>query len=129
MDAIRDLAFPLPVLVICELLGIPEADRGNFVNGSASGGVLLNPVVPTREELDRANEGTRESEAYFERLFELRRKEPRDDLLTLLVQAEEAGDRLTPAELRANCNLLFGAGHETTVNLIGNGLWALHKNP
>jgi hypothetical protein len=129
MDAIRDLAFPLPVLVICELLGIPEADRGHFVNGSASGGVLLNPVVPTREELDRANQGTRESEAYFERLFELRRKEPRDDLLTLLVQAEEAGDRLTPAELRANCNLLFGAGHETTVNLIGNGLWALHKNP
>jgi cytochrome P450 len=129
MDAIRDLAFPLPVLVICELLGIPEEDRGHFVNGSASGGVLLNPVVPTRAELDRANEGTRESEAYFERLFELRRKEPRDDLLTLLVQAEEAGDRLTPAELRANCNLLFGAGHETTVNLIGNGLWALHKNP
>jgi cytochrome P450 len=129
MDAIRDLAFPLPMLVICELLGIPEEDRGNFVNGSASGGVLLNPVVPTREELDRANQGTRNSEIYFEKLFELRRKEPRDDLLTLLVQAEEAGDRLTPEELRANTTLLFGAGHETTVNLIGNGLWSLHKNP
>jgi cytochrome P450 len=129
MDAIRDLAFPLPVLVICELLGIPEEDRINFVNGSASGGVLLNPVVPTREELDRANEGTRNSEAYFARLFELRRREPRDDLLTLLVQAEEAGDRLTSEELSANCSLLFGAGHETTVNLIGNGLWSLHKNP
>src|ERR1700689_3554728 len=129
MDAIRDLAFPLPVLVICELLGIPEEDRARFVNATASGAALLNPVPPTREELDRANEGTLATGAYFEALFEQRRKEPRDDLLTLLVQAEEAGDRLTPEELRANCPLLFGAGHETTVNLIGNGLWSLHKNP
>lgn len=129
MDAIRDLAFPLPMLVICELLGIPEEDRFHFVNGTASGAALLNPVTPTREELDRANEGTRASGAYFERLFELRRKEPRDDLLSLLVQAEEAGDRLTTEELRANVALLFGAGHETTVNLIGNGLWSMHRNP
>ena len=129
MDAIRDLAFPLPMLVICELLGIPEEDRAHFVNGTASGGALLNPVTPTREELDRANQGTRTGAMYFERLFELRRKEPRDDLLSLLVQAEEAGDRLTPEELRANVTLLFGAGHETTVNLIGNGLWSLHRNP
>jgi cytochrome P450 len=56
MDAIRDLAFPLPVLVICELLGIPEEDRARFVNATASGAALLNPVPPTREELDRANE-------------------------------------------------------------------------
>jgi cytochrome P450 len=61
-------------------------------------------------------------------LFEQRRKEPRDDLLTLLVQAEEAGDRLTSDELRANVALLFAAGHETTVNLIGNGLWSLLGN-
>jgi cytochrome P450 len=129
MDVIRDLAFPLPMLVICELLGIPEEDRAGFVNGAASGGTLLNPVVPTREELDRANEGSRTSELYFENLFDLRRREPRDDLLTLLVQAEEAGDRLTTEELRANVSLLFGAGHETTVNLIGNGLLSLHGNP
>jgi cytochrome P450 len=129
MDLIRDLAFPLPVLVICELLGIPEEDRVHFVNGTASGGVLLNPVPPTREELDRANESSRNSAFYFGRLFELRRKEPRDDLLTLLVQAEEAGDHLTTEELQANVTLLFGAGHETTVNLIGNGLLSLHRNP
>jgi cytochrome P450 len=129
MDAIRDLAFPLPVLVICELLGIPDEDRARFVTATASGAALLNPVPPTREELDRANEGTLATGAYFEGLFEQRRKEPRDDLLSLLVQAEEAGDRLTIEELRANTTLLFAAGHETTVNLIGNGIWSLHDNP
>ena len=129
MDAIRDLAFPLPVLVICELLGIPEEDRARFVNATASGAALLNPVPPTRAELDHANEGTLASGAYFESLFALRRKEPRDDLLSLLVQAEEAGERLTADELRANVSLLFAAGHETTVNLIGNGLWSLHMHP
>ena len=62
-------------------------------------------------------------------LCELRRKEPQDDLTTEMVRAEEAGDRLTGEELRANIGLLFGAGHETTTNLIGNGLLALHRNP
>ena len=129
MDAIRDLAFPLPVIVICELLGIPEEDQARFVTGSASGGALLNPTPPTRAELDNANRGTLESGAYFERLFERRRRDPRDDLITRMVQAEEAGDRLTTAELRANVSLLFGAGHETTVNLIGNGLLSLLRHP
>jgi cytochrome P450 len=129
MDAIRDLAFPLPVMVICELLGVPEEDQARFVTGSASGGALLNPTPPTREELDRANRGTRESGAYFDSLFELRRREPRDDLITQLVQTEAAGDRLTTAELRANVSLLFAAGHETTVNLIGNGLLSLLRHP
>jgi hypothetical protein len=129
MDAIRDLAFPLPVLVICELLGVPEDDRARFVTATASGAALLNPVPPTRAELDRANEGTLATGAYFEALFEQRRKAARDDLLTLLVQAEEAGDRLTTEELRANVTLLFAAGHETTVNLIGNGIWSLLVNP
>jgi cytochrome P450 len=129
MDAIRDLAFPSPVLVICELLGIPESDRAGFVTGSSSGGALLNPTPPTREELDRANAGTTASSAYFEALFEQRRRDPRDDLITQLVQAEEAGDRLTTTELRANVSLLFAAGHETTVNLIGNGIYSLLRHP
>jgi cytochrome P450 len=129
MDAIRDLAFPLPVLVICELLGIPEADRARFVTGESSGAALLNPTPPTRAELDHANAGTIESGAYFEALFEQRRRDPQDDLITQLVQAEEAGDRLTTAELRANVSLLFAAGHETTVNLIGNGLYSLLRHP
>jgi cytochrome P450 len=129
MDAIRDLSFPLPVLVICELLGIPHSDRERFVNGSSSGGALLNPTPPTRAELDSANAGIKESGAYFEALFEHRRRNPRDDLITQLVQAEEAGDRLTTAELRANVSLLFAAGHETTVNLIGNGIYSLLRHP
>jgi cytochrome P450 len=129
MDAIRDLAFPLPVLVICELLGIPEPDRERFVTGSSSGAALLNPTPPTREELDNANTGNLASSTYFEALFEQRRREPQDDLITQLVQAEEAGDRLTTAELRANVNLLFAAGHETTVNLIGNGFYSLLRHP
>jgi cytochrome P450 len=129
MDAIRDLAFPLPVLVICELMGIPEADRAHFVNRSGSGGALLNPTPPTRAELDAANAGSLRSAVYFEALFEQRRQHPQDDLITQLVQAEEAGDRLSTAELRANVNLLFAAGHETTVNLIGNGILALLRHP
>ncbi|MEA2745024.1 MAG: hypothetical protein QOG25_3395 [Acetobacteraceae bacterium] len=129
MDLIRDLAFPLPVLVICELLGIPEEDQARFVTGSASGGALLNPTPPTRAEMDNANRGTLEAGAYFEALFDRRRHDPRDDLITQLVQAEEAGDRLTTAELRANVKLLFAAGHETTVNLIGNGCLALLRHP
>lgn len=129
MDAVRDLAFPLPVLVICELLGIPEPDRKRFVTGSASGGALLNPTPPTRAELDTANAGTMATRAYFEALFEQRRRDPQDDLITQLVQAEEAGDRLTTDELRANVSLLFAAGHETTVNLIGNGFWSLLRHP
>ena len=66
---------------------------------------------------------------YFQQLFELRRKKPADDLITQLVQAEEDGSKLSNEELTANIILLFGAGHETTVNLIGNGLLALHRNP
>lgn len=129
MDAIQDLAFPLPVMVICELLGVPDADRDHFVKGSVSGGGLLNPTPPTRAELDSANRSSQASGLYFESLFEKRRREPADDLITQLVQAEEAGDRLTTAELRANVNLLFAAGHETTVNLIGNGLLSLLRQP
>ena len=120
MDTIREFAYPLPVLVICELLGIPEEDRARFASGTSSGAALLNPTPPSREELDAANAGTNATGAYFEALFEQRRRTPQDDLITMLVQAEEAGDRLTTAELRANVALLFAAGHETTVSAPGD---------
>jgi len=129
MDVILDLAHRLPVIVICDMLGIPEEHRSAFLAGSSISGRILDPVPMTREELDRANLATQMGTSYFDQLCELRRREPQDDLTTELVRAEEAGDRLTPAELRANIGLLFGAGHETTTNLIGNGLLALHRAP
>ncbi|HTE35209.1 MAG TPA: cytochrome P450 [Reyranella sp.] len=129
MDVIRDLAHRLPVIVICDMLGIPEDHRAAFLMGSNVSGRILDPAPMTREELDRANMATTMSNAYFDQLCDLRRREPRDDLTTEMVQAEEAGDRLTTEELHANIGLLFGAGHETTTNLIGNGLLALHRSP
>jgi cytochrome P450 len=129
MDVVADLAHRLPVIVICDLLGIPEDHRGPFLAGSNVNARILDPVPMSREEMDRANANTQMAGLYFEQLCELRRKEPQDDLTTEMVRAEEAGDRLTGDELRANIGLLFGAGHETTTNLIGNGLLALHRNP
>jgi cytochrome P450 len=129
MDVIRDLAHRLPVIVICDMLGIPEEHRDAFLVGSNVSGRVLDPVPMSREELDRANVGTQMGNNYFDQLCELRRKDPQDDLTTELVKAEEAGDRLSTEELRANIGLLFGAGHETTTNLIGNGLLALHRAP
>ena len=129
MDVMRDLAHRLPVLVICDMLGIPEDHRAPFLAGSNVNGRIIDPVPMTREELDQANRNTQMASVYFKQLCELRRRDPRDDLTTELVRAEEAGDKLTPEELDANIGLLFGAGHETTTNLIGNGLLALHRHP
>ena len=129
MDVIKDFAHRLPIIVICDMLGIPEEDREQFFNSSKVNGRLVDPVPLSPEEIVTANANTVETNAYFDSLFELRRRDPKDDLTTLLVQAEEAGDRLTQEELRANVGLLFAAGHETTANLIGNGLLALHRNP
>lgn len=129
MDLISDFAFRLPVIVICDMLGIPETDREIFFKRERTGGRLLDPVLLSRAEIDEANAAHANSEAYFQRLFDLRRREPGDDLTTQLVQAEEAGSKLSNEELTANIILLFGAGHETTVNLIGNALLALHRNP
>lgn len=129
MDLIADFAFRLPVIVICDMLGIPEEDREIFFHRERTGGRLLDPVPLSRAEIDEANAGHANSVAYFEHLFELRRREPGDDLTTQLVRAEEDGNKLTNEELVGNIVLLFGAGHETTVNLIGNGLLALYRNP
>jgi cytochrome P450 len=129
MDLIEDFAFRLPVTIICDMLGIPEEHREAFYKSSRDGGRLLDPVPMTPEEIADANAGNEMSRVYFQQLFELRRRNPGDDLTTQLVHAEEDGSKLTNEELTANIILLFGAGHETTVNLIGNGLLALYRNP
>ena len=129
MCVIRDFAHRLPVTVICDMLGMPESDRGPFLEESTVRGRILDPVALSREELDDANRGSRASAEYFHRLLAYRRQNPGDDLVTALVQAREADDTLSDDEIISNIALLFGAGHETTTNLIGNGLLALHRNP
>ena len=129
MDLIEDFAFRLPVTIICDMLGIPAEHREVFYTGSRNGGRLLDPVPLSPAEIAEANAASTMSAMYFQQLFELRRRQPGDDLTTQLVQAEEDGSKLSNEELTANIILLFGAGHETTVNLIGNGLLALHRNP
>jgi cytochrome P450 len=129
MDLIEDFAFRLPVTIICDMLGIPEEHRDVFLQSSRNGGRLLDPVPLSPAEINEANAGNAAAQLYFQQLFELRRREPGDDLTTQLVHAEEDGHKLSNEELTANIILLFGAGHETTVNLIGNGLLALYRNP
>ena len=129
MDLIEDFAFRLPVTIICDMLGIPEDHREVFYNSSRDGGRLLDPVPLTKAEIEKGNASNVMAQMYFQQLFELRRKSPGNDLTTQLVQAEEDGSKLSNEELTANIILLFGAGHETTVNLIGNGLLALHRDP
>ena len=128
-DLIADFAFQLPVAVICDMLGIPEEHRQVFLTGSRTGARLLDLTPLSRAEIDEQNTSNLAMAEYFRALFERRRREPGDDLTTHLVRAEENGSTLTNEELTANVILLFGAGHETTVNLIGNGLLALYRNP
>jgi cytochrome P450 len=129
MDLIADFAFRLPVTVICDMLGIPEEDRQVFFTSSRARFARLLDLGPlNRVELDQQNSYNLAMVEYFARLFELRRREPGDDIITYFVQAQE-NDMLANEELSANVILLFDAGHETTVNLIGNGLLALHRNP
>jgi len=129
MDLIGDFAFRLPVTIICDMLGIPDEHREVFHKGSSDGVRILDPVPMTPDEIKQGNARNLMAQAYFQQLFELRRRNPGEDLTTHLVQAEENGNKLTNEELTANIMLLFVAGHETTVNLIGNGLLALHRNP
>jgi pimeloyl-[acyl-carrier protein] synthase len=128
MDVIADLAYPLPVTVICEFLGVPPRDQGRFRAWSADLVHTLDPVVPP-ETVRRAEEASLAFRAYFRDLIGERRQTPRDDLLSRLIAAEEEGDKLSEEELLSTCVLLLVAGHETTVNLIGNGVLALLRNP
>ena len=132
IDLIADFAYPLPVTVIAELLGVPLDDREDFVRWGREllemFSFSIEDFSPQRAE--RGNAAIESFNDFFEGLFEERRNEPRDDLLTALVEAESEGDRLSHEELLATCLLLLIAGHETTANLIGNGMVALlrHKD-
>jgi cytochrome P450 len=131
MDVIEDLAYPLPVTVICEMLGVPVDDHASIRGWSADIARSLDaiglPADPSIAERGRA--ARRALADYFRALLPVRRAQPQADLLSGLLAAEEQGDKLTEPEVVAMCLLLFIAGHETTVNLIGNGTLALLRHP
>jgi cytochrome P450 len=128
MEAINDFAYPLPITVIAEMLGVPAEDRDFFRDASQKIALALGPIEDMQVAL-RALEGRNQLVQYFNDLIPKRKSEPRDDLLTALLEVEDDGDVLSHGELLAMLLLLLVAGHETTVNLIGNGLLALLRHP
>jgi cytochrome P450 len=132
-DAIADLAYPLPVAVICRMLGVPIEDEPEFSRASALLAQGLDPFVTfTGEVPDSFHERMQAGHwlrGYIAGLIEERRSVPREDLISALIAAEEDGDQLTTEEIVATCNLLLIAGHETTVNLIANAILAMLREP
>ena len=131
-EAIGDLAHPLPVAVICRLLGVPIEDEPQFSSASALLAQGLDPFVT----FTGAPQGMAERleaglwlRGYLRELLQQRRSHPGDDLMSALIAVEESGDQLTEDEIVATCNLLLIAGHETTVNLIANGVLAMLRHP
>ncbi|CAN5551281.1 cytochrome P450 [soil metagenome] len=128
VDLMAAVASPLPLTVIGELLGVPEPDRPKFLPLSRAGTLAFEPSAGP-EVVAAANDAQEEMQDYFRDLLERRRSDPGDDLLTHLLQVEESGEVLTAQEVISTAILLFGAGFETTVNLIGNGTLALLRHP
>ncbi|MEU3983905.1 cytochrome P450 [Streptomyces sp. NPDC026672] len=127
-DLLADVAEPLPVAVIAEMLGVPEADRGQLRPWSADicGMYELNP---SEETAARAVRASVEFSAFLRELIAARRAEPGEDLISGLIAAHDEGDRLTEQEMISTVVLLLNAGHEATVNATVNGWWALFRNP
>ncbi len=132
-DVVEDFAYPLPVAVVCRLLDVPLDDEPKFSQASAVLAQALDPFSSiTGVPPDVANERTQATtwlRNYFHGLIERRRSKPGDDLLSGLIAVEESGDQLTEDEIVSTCNLLLIAGHETTVNLIGNAVLTMLRNP
>ncbi|MHB8670379.1 MAG: cytochrome P450 [Acidimicrobiales bacterium] len=130
LEVIEEFAYPIPVVVICELLGVPASDHEKFKGWSRSLARALDPdVVLPVEVLEHRLEAMEAFHHYFRELIDRRRAEPQEDLLSALVTAEDEGDQLSEDELLGTVTLLLVAGHETTVNLIGNGVLALVRHP
>lgn len=132
-DVVEDFAYPLPVAVICRLLGVPLDDEPVFSRASAVLAQALDPFstitgVPP-EVMNERMQAVKRLRGYLHELVDRRRSEPGDDLLSGLIAVEESGDQLTEEEIVSTCNLLLIAGHETTVNLIGNAMLAMLRNP
>jgi pimeloyl-[acyl-carrier protein] synthase len=132
VDLVQDLARPLPALVIGDLLGVPREDRSTlqvWSDGIAAGMVLSGRGQAALDGFREAHRCQRELVGYFQALIALRRRRPKDDLLSAFIAAEENGSILGDDELISMCVLLLFAGQETTTGLIGNGLLALLEHP
>ena len=126
-DVIRDLAEPLPAIVIAELLGVPTSDHRQFREWSSA---LISGIASTSADARAlATEAGRNLFGYLANTIADRRRAPREDLISAMIQAQEERDALSDAELLATSNLLLLAGHETTTNLVGNGVLALLREP
>ena len=128
IDFVSDFAIAMPVTVIAELLGVPAEDHGRFKVWSTVLGALLDPIG-SNYGLDALEGSFRDMSGYFAEIFEARRREPRNDLISALVGAEQDGEKLNSTELLSVCALILGAGHETTTNLLANAVVALLRNP
>ncbi len=129
MDLINEYAYPLPIHVIAELLGVPARDQHRFRQWSD---VFVIPSVNIHRQTQKYLKTKRLMEdftAYFRQIFVERRQNPKEDLITLLLHAEEQGDKLSEEELFSMMSLLIVAGHETVVDLISNGIFALLQQP
>ncbi len=132
MEAMRDYAHPIPSTVISDMLGIPEQDRTHFAKMSnvvVENATGIDPATSSGEKRRRIEATLAEFDAYLDQLFVHKRKVPGDNLTSDLLRRNEQEENLSPLELRQNVRLLFIAGHETTVNLIGNALIAMAKHP
>ena len=130
MELVEELAYPLPVTVIAELLGVPAEDWPRFRAWSAALVASLDPMSARDDRSVAAMLEAREAlGAYLSEVIALRRREPGEDLISGLLSVEESGEGLSHLELVVMANLLLVAGHETTVNLIGNGVLALLRHP
>lgn len=129
IDIIQQFAYPLPVVVITEMLGLPPEERDQFKQWSDD---TIGAVGIVRREpslMEKARHSLAEFAAYIDKMYEQRRYQPKDDLLNALFNVEEEGNRLSREEVVANAILLLWTGHETTTNLIGNSLLALLHHP
>ena len=127
-DLLEELARPLPLFSTGALLGLPAGDVDRFGHWSTEGANAFIPHL-SEEEKQRIRNASEEAFQYTERQIELRQREPQDDIITALIEAEEAGDRLTREELVTTLSLLMVVGNDMSKNLLGNGMLALLKNP
>jgi cytochrome P450 len=128
VDLMKRFAEPLPTIVIAEMLGVDPADRDDFKRWSDTGVMSFNPLLSAKER-EMVNSASAALDAYLRQAVNERRREPRDDLITSLVEAEEGGETLTEDEIVTMCALLLAAGNVTTTDLIGNGIHALLSHP